>query len=193
MLPDSFGDRYRLATDRDVHASSFGRVERRRAPAGSTWREQVKTLEDPRIFGPVREFECACGKYVGREHDTALCDMCGVKLGPAELRRTRCGHIDLPMAVPHPLGQAKDRLGSVTVLPASFLEAPSGNELAVIYEGLVVAREEREIAVGLQRLTEILLPTLQVADDWDLSDRRLIARGVGLVDRADEESWELDR
>ena len=92
-------------TDNEIRAFSFGRVNNPLAEPTRDWKEAKGSLFDPRTFGYHRDWRCACGKYSGEQHENMICDMCGVKVGVAELlRRQRFGHINLPIAVPHPLG-----------------------------------------------------------------------------------------
>ncbi|MEM6926815.1 MAG: DNA-directed RNA polymerase subunit alpha C-terminal domain-containing protein [Myxococcota bacterium] len=55
-----------------------------------------------RIFGPVRDFECRCGKYTGMQHRGVVCEVCGVEVTVSRVRRERPSYIALPFAVPHP-------------------------------------------------------------------------------------------
>src|SRR5262245_3654096 len=125
-LPAALTSEYRLATAREVYAWSFGLVKATRRPGATGWEQLLGTLDDQRIFGPENDWECACGTYRGPRHEGMVCDRCGVKVTTREERRSRFGHVDLPVPVPHPLGDADDLVGAVPVLPAGFLEAPAG-------------------------------------------------------------------
>src|SRR5262245_10581692 len=98
-LPLSLAAMYRPATDREVHSWSFGAVKAPRNPGAGSYQGRRRTLDDQAIFGPVREFHCACGKYQGDRYRGMICDLCGVKMTIPEERRRRFGHIDLPVAV----------------------------------------------------------------------------------------------
>jgi DNA-directed RNA polymerase beta' subunit len=54
-----------------------------------------------RIFGPERDWECACGKYKGTKYKGIICDRCGVKVTHSRVRRKRMGHINLAAPVVH--------------------------------------------------------------------------------------------
>src|SRR5512138_967322 len=54
-----------------------------------------------RIFGPTKDYECACGKYKRIKHKGIVCDRCGVEVTQARVRRERMGHIDLVTPVSH--------------------------------------------------------------------------------------------
>src|SRR5262249_39107896 len=85
-LPPFLAARYRFATTHEIRSWSFGVVRSRRTPDTTDWREQRGTLDDRQIFGPLREFECACGKYRGQEYRGMICDRCGVKITSPAVR-----------------------------------------------------------------------------------------------------------
>jgi hypothetical protein len=186
-LPPPLAACYRLATDREVRSWSFGVVEALRDPAAQGWQHQRGTLDDQRIFGPLCDFECACGKYRGMKYKGMICDRCGVKVTSREARRQRFGHIELPQPVRHPQGEDGDRLSAIPVLPAGFLESSAGAALVAVYEDLVRAAADVAPdgpAGALQRLVELLLPVVVLAHQWGLSEAATFARGLALADRA---------
>jgi hypothetical protein len=185
-LPPTLGTCYRLATPHEVHSWSFGAVKAVRRPDAVGWEQCVFTLDDQRIFGPLRDDQCLCGKYQGTRYRGMICDRCGVKVTTREERRTRFGHVDLPAPVPYPLGDESDLVAAVPVLPAAFRECPAGGGLANAYEELVqaAAAESRDdLAAGLRRLTDCLLPVLTLAHDWALPQSSVLARGLILESR----------
>src|SRR5207302_9291944 len=93
-LPSTLAAAYRLATDREVRSWSYGVLKAFRNPDAQGWEQQRETLDDQRIFGPLREFECACGKYRGPRYRGMICDRCGVKITTPAARRHRFGHIE---------------------------------------------------------------------------------------------------
>src|SRR5262249_58795905 len=123
-LPSSLATVYRPATDREVHLWSFGAVKAPRDPDAASWQARRFTLDDQAIFGPLRDFHCACGKYEGERYRGMICDLCGVKVTTREARRQRFGHINLPVAVSHPHGEGGERLSAVPRLPPAVLRAP---------------------------------------------------------------------
>jgi DNA-directed RNA polymerase subunit beta' len=54
-----------------------------------------------RIFGPVKDFECACGKYKRIRYKGIICDRCGVEVTEKKVRRDRVGHINLVVPIAH--------------------------------------------------------------------------------------------
>ncbi len=182
-LPPNIAAEYRPATGGEVRAESFGALKAARVHGESDWRRQRGTFDDQAIFGPRRRYACACGQYEGSQYANIICDICGVKITTPDARRVRCAHINLEVEIFHPLGNEKDRLNAVPVLPARFFEAENGGELLSAYDAIICGRDERGVAEWFARLCEILSPVLVTAHCWDLSDRLLIAHGMALRDR----------
>ena len=69
----------------------------------------------PKIFGPVKDYECLCGKYKRLKHRGVICEKCGVEVTLSKVRRERMGHIDLASPVAHIwfLKSLPSRLGMV--------------------------------------------------------------------------------
>jgi len=177
-----------------------------RDPSAVSWEAERATLDDQRIFGPLRDFVCACGKYKGDRHRDMICDRCGVKITTREARRQRFGHISLPVALPHPFSQRGESLSAIPVLPADFWQAPAGSELAQAYDELVRSvtsgackalaagqeglpewtgdRCKKMLAPKLALLFDLLLPVATFAHEWELADSKMLARGLAL-DRRD--------
>ena len=63
--------------------------------------QSVMVLFCERIFGPVKDFECACGKYKRIRYKGIVCDRCGVEVTEKKVRRERVGHINLVVPVAH--------------------------------------------------------------------------------------------
>jgi hypothetical protein len=179
-LPEPLGAEYRLATAREVTHCSFGAVKSPLNPSASSWEQRVGTLADERIFGPLRDLECACGKYQGTTRRGMICDRCGVKVTTREARSKRFGHIDLPVEVAHPLGDDADTVSVVPVLPAAFRESPAGRGLESVYERLVTATTVDTAEVGLRYLIEKLLPVALLAHEWNLGEATILTQALVL-------------
>jgi hypothetical protein len=194
-LPPLIAARYRPATEREVHARSFGQVKAPRNTDAAGWEQRRGTLEDQRIFGPLRDFECACGKYRGLKYENMICDRCGVKVTTGTVRRRRFGHIDLPGPIVHPLGENGEHISAISVLPAAFVESRGGGRLAELYDELVRGSlsESVEGLVGsFQRLLELILPAAIVAHEWDLQEAEVLTWGLVLEARASSTSTAHD-
>ena len=77
-----------------------------------------------KIFGPVRDYECACGKYKRIKYKGVVCDRCGVEVTVSRVRRDRMGHIELAVPVSHIwfLKSMPSRLGLLLNMTAKSLE-----------------------------------------------------------------------
>jgi len=90
-----------LASPNDIRAWSFGEVKKPETINYRTYRPEKDGLFCERIFGPERDWECACGKFKGTKHKGIICDRCGVKVTHSRVRRKRMGHINLAAPVVH--------------------------------------------------------------------------------------------
>lgn len=95
------GIRLSLASPETILSWSRGEVTRADTINYRTQRPEKDGLFCEKIFGPVKDFECSCGKYKKAKYRGTLCDRCGVEVGPASMRRERMGHVDLAVPVAH--------------------------------------------------------------------------------------------
>src|SRR5262249_48990016 len=139
------------------------------------------SLDDQSIFGPLRDFECACGKYSGKRFESLICDRCGVKVTTSERRRVRFGHIDLAVEVPHPCVEGV--VSAMPVLPAVFVSSARGHSLGRQYDRLVTinaAESPAHVTACLEEIAELLVPALTFAHEWNLQGSVVLARGLAL-------------
>jgi len=113
-----------LASPSDIRSWSFGEVKKPETINYRTYRPEKDGLFCERIFGPDRDWECACGKYKGTKHKGIICDRCGVKVTHSRVRRKRMGHINLAAPVVHIwfFKALPSRLGTLLDMKASDLE-----------------------------------------------------------------------
>lgn len=90
-----------LASPNDIRSWSFGEVKKPETINYRTYRPEKDGLFCERIFGPERDYECACGKYKGTKFKGIICDRCGVKVTHSRVRRKRMGHINLAAPIIH--------------------------------------------------------------------------------------------
>jgi len=90
-----------LASPNNIRSWSFGEVKKPETINYRTYRPEKDGLFCERIFGPERDWECACGKYKGTKYKGIICDRCGVKVTHSRVRRKRMGHINLAAPVVH--------------------------------------------------------------------------------------------
>src|SRR5579883_2765608 len=91
-----------IASPDDILAWSFGEVYRPETLNYRTLRPERGGLFCERIFGPTRDWECACGRYRRVRFQGLVCDRCGVEVTRARVRRERMGHIELAAPAAHP-------------------------------------------------------------------------------------------
>jgi len=113
-----------LASPNDIRSWSFGEVRKPETINYRTYRPEKDGLFCERIFGPERDWECACGKYKGTKFKGIICDRCGVKVTHSRVRRKRMGHLNLAAPVVHIwfFKSIPNRLGTVLGMKSSDLE-----------------------------------------------------------------------
>jgi DNA-directed RNA polymerase subunit beta' len=113
-----------LARPHDIRSWSFGEVKKPETINYRTYRPEKDGLFCERIFGPEKDWECACGKYRGMKYKGMICDRCGVKVTHSRVRRKRMGHIELAAPVVHIwfFKAMPSRLGSLLAMKTTSLE-----------------------------------------------------------------------
>ncbi|PVY83761.1 DNA-directed RNA polymerase subunit beta' [Convivina intestini] len=90
-----------LASPDQIHDWSHGEVKKPETINYRTLKPEKDGLFDERIFGPTKDYECACGKYKRIRYKGIVCDRCGVEVTSSKVRRERMGHIELAAPVTH--------------------------------------------------------------------------------------------
>ncbi|MDC3113562.1 DNA-directed RNA polymerase subunit beta' [Gammaproteobacteria bacterium] len=90
-----------LASPQVIRSWSFGEVKKPETINYRTFKPERDGLFCAKIFGPVKDYECICGKYKRMKHRGVVCEKCGVEVTLAKVRRERMGHIDLAAPVAH--------------------------------------------------------------------------------------------
>ncbi|MFK8067804.1 MAG: DNA-directed RNA polymerase subunit beta' [Gammaproteobacteria bacterium] len=90
-----------LASPEKIRSWSFGEVKKPETINYRTFKPERDGLFCAKTFGPVKDFECLCGKYKRLKHRGVVCEKCGVEVTQAKVRRDRMGHIDLASPVAH--------------------------------------------------------------------------------------------
>ncbi|GHT58922.1 hypothetical protein FACS18945_5120 [Bacteroidia bacterium] len=91
----------RVASPEEILSSSFGEVKKPETINYHSLKPEQDGLFCQQIFGPVKDYECACGKYKRIKYRGVVCERCGVQVGPSAVRRERMGHIKLSTPVAH--------------------------------------------------------------------------------------------
>ncbi|MCT4398165.1 DNA-directed RNA polymerase subunit beta' [Pediococcus ethanolidurans] len=90
-----------LASPDKIRSWSYGEVKKPETINYRTLKPEKDGLFDERIFGPTKDYECACGKYKRIRYKGIVCDRCGVEVTKSKVRRERMGHIELAAPVTH--------------------------------------------------------------------------------------------
>lgn len=104
-----------LASPDKIRSWSYGEVKKPETINYRTFKPERDGLFCAKIFGPVKDYECLCGKYKRLKHRGVICEKCGVEVTQAKVRRERMGHIELASVVAHIwfLKSLPSRLGMV--------------------------------------------------------------------------------
>lgn len=118
------GVRLKVASPETIQAWSHGEVTKPETINYRTQRPEKDGLFDEKIFGPIKDWECYCGKYKRIRYKGVTCDKCGVEVTKSSVRRERMGHIKLSVPVTHIwfLRGVPSRLGLVLDLGVQDLE-----------------------------------------------------------------------
>jgi len=93
--------RIKLASPEKIRSWSFGEVKKPETINYRTFKPERDGLFCAKIFGPVKDWECICGKYKRMKHKGVVCEKCGVEVTLSKVRRERMGHIELASPVAH--------------------------------------------------------------------------------------------
>src|SRR6267378_240929 len=140
--------RISLASPHDIRSWSFGEVKKPETINYRTYRPEKDGLFCERIFGPEKDWECACGKYRGMKYKGMICDRCGVKVTHSRVRRKRMGHIELAAPVVHIwfFKAMPSRLGTLLDMKTTSLEKIIYfQDYVVINPGDNAALKERQL------------------------------------------------
>ena len=125
-----------LASPEEILENSFGEVTKPETINYRTYKPERDGLFCERIFGPTKDYECACGKYKRIRYKGIVCDRCGVEVTEKKVRRERAGHIELVVPVAHIwyFRSLPNKIGYLLGLPTKKLDS------IVYYEKYVVVQ-----------------------------------------------------
>ncbi|MCC6284841.1 MAG: DNA-directed RNA polymerase subunit beta' [Phycisphaerales bacterium] len=137
-----------LASPNDIRAWSYGEVKKPETINYRTYRPEKDGLFCERIFGPERDYECACGKYRGTKFKGIICDRCGVKVTHSRVRRKRMGHINLAAPIVHIwfFKSMPSRLGTLLGMKTGDIER------VIYYQDYVVVEGDPEMKINDKKL-----------------------------------------
>jgi DNA-directed RNA polymerase subunit beta' len=93
--------RISIASPEDIRSWSFGEIKKPETINYRTFKPERDGLFCARIFGPIKDYECLCGKYKRMKYRGIICEKCGVEVTLSKVRRERMGHIELASPVAH--------------------------------------------------------------------------------------------
>ena len=137
-----------LASPETILGSSRGEILKPETINYRTHKPERDGLFCERIFGPVKDYECACGKYKRIRYKGIICDRCGVEVTEKKVRRDRVGHIDLVVPVAHIwyFRSLPNKIGYLLGLPSKKLDMIIYYErYVVIQPGLAVNAEGEQV------------------------------------------------
>ncbi len=113
-----------LASPDMIRSWSFGEVKKPETINYRTFKPERDGLFCARIFGPVKDYECLCGKYKRLKHRGVICEKCGVEVTQTKVRRERMGHIELASPTAHIwfLKSLPSRIGLLLDMPLRDIE-----------------------------------------------------------------------
>ncbi|MHB0117277.1 DNA-directed RNA polymerase subunit beta', partial [Klebsiella pneumoniae] len=143
-----------LASPDMIRSWSFGEVKKPETINYRTFKPERDGLFCARIFGPVKDYECLCGKYKRLKHRGVICEKCGVEVTQTKVRRERMGHIELACPTAHIwfLKSLPSRIGLLLDMPLRDIERVLYFESYVVIEGGMTNLERNQILTEEQYL-----------------------------------------
>jgi DNA-directed RNA polymerase subunit beta' len=149
--------RIRIASPEKIRSWSYGEVKKPETINYRSFKPEKDGLFCAKIFGPIKDWECNCGKYKRMKHRGIVCDKCGVEVIQSKVRRERMGHIELAAPVAHIwfLKGVPSRIGTLLDMSLKHLEK-------ILYFESYVVVDPGDTSLKVQELlTEDMLRTLQ--------------------------------
>ena len=145
-----------LASPESILGASRGEVLKPETINYRTHKPERDGLFCERIFGPVKDYECACGKYKRIRYKGIVCDRCGVEVTEKKVRRDRVGHISLVVPVAHIwyFRSLPNKIGYLLGLPSKKLDMIIYYERYVVIQPGIAKNEEGEELKKMDFLTE---------------------------------------
>ena len=171
-----------LASPEEILENSFGEVTKPETINYRTYKPERDGLFCERIFGPTKDYECACGKYKRIRYKGIVCDRCGVEVTEKKVRRERTGHIELVVPVAHIwyFRSLPNKIGYLLGLPTKKLDAIIYYErYVVIQPGIMAGKKDGE---GNPALGSQMYDLLSEEEYNDLIDNQIPADNDYLED-----------
>jgi DNA-directed RNA polymerase subunit beta' len=136
-----------IASPEKIHSWSFGEIKKPETINYRTFKPERDGLFCARIFGPIKDYECLCGKYKRMKYKGIICEKCGVEVTLSRVRRERMGHIELAAPVAHIwfMKSLPSRIGMLLDMTLKDLERILYFEYYVVIEPGLTALKERQL------------------------------------------------
>src|SRR3569832_171375 len=144
-----------LASPNKIRSWSFGEVKKPETINYRTFKPERDGLFCAAIFGPVKDYECLCGKYKRMKHRGVVCEKCGTEVTLTKVRRERMGHIDLASPVAHIwfLKSLPSRIGLMLDMTLRDIERILYFEAFVVIEPGLTTLERGQLLTEEQYMT----------------------------------------
>ncbi len=154
-----------LASPELIHSWSYGEVKKPETINYRTFKPERDGLFCAAIFGPIKDYECLCGKYKRMKHRGVVCEKCGTEVTLAKVRRERMGHIDLASPVAHIwfLKSLPSRIGLMLDMTLRDIERVLYFEAFVVTEPGLTPLEKRQLLTEEQYMQA----RQEYGDDFD--------------------------
>ena len=139
--------RISIASPEQIHSWSFGEIKKPETINYRTFKPERDGLFCARIFGPVKDYECLCGKYKRMKYKGVICEKCGVEVTLTKVRRERMGHIELAAPVAHIwfLKSLPSRIGQLLDMTLKDLERVLYFESYIVIEAGITPFQEGQL------------------------------------------------
>ncbi len=171
-----------LASPEEILENSCGEVTKPETINYRTYKPERDGLFCERIFGPTKDYECACGKYKRIRYKGIVCDRCGVEVTEKKVRRERTGHIELVVPVAHIwyFRSLPNKIGYLLGLPTKKLDAIIYYErYVVIQPGIMAGKKDAE---GNDAIGSNMYDLLSEEEYNDILDNKIPAENDYLDD-----------
>ena len=177
-----------LASPDKIRSWSYGEVKKPETINYRTFKPERDGLFCAKIFGPVKDYECLCGKYKRLKHRGVICEKCGVEVTQSKVRRERMGHIELASPVAHIwfLKSLPSRLGMVLDMTLRDIERVLYFEAYVVVEPGMTKLTRGQLLVEDDYLAKVE----EYGDDFDAT---MGAEGIRELLRTLDINLEIER
>ncbi|MFA5166352.1 MAG: DNA-directed RNA polymerase subunit beta' [Candidatus Paceibacterota bacterium] len=190
----------KLASPKDIMAWSSGEVKKPETINYRTQRPEKDGLFCEKIFGPVKDYRCACGKYRGIRYKGQVCDRCGVEITSASVRRERMGYISLAAPVSHIwfLRSTPSLIGLTLDISEQQLEKViyfAGYIITEVHEGerdRILKEIEEEYQAKLKEIKNLKKQSEKEGKDQELADIEYTKITGELKDARDKAKQEVN-